>query len=80
MLIQISIASMLTLISMQYMSLDPKPESVLANLAGLLVLNDFDSIVGFVYEIRVNRKFPKLQMIDDLLKDKFKLKSQRVAE
>ena len=71
---------MISIVSLQYMSIDPRPESVLANLAGLLVLNEFDSIVGFIYEIRVNKKFPKLQMIDDLLKDNFKIKSQTVSE
>lgn len=75
MYIQISIASIISVVSFHYMSLDPGPESCLSNLAGLLVLNEFDNIVGFVFEFRVTKKFPRLQMLDDLLKDEFKLKS-----
>ena len=63
-----------------FMSLSPEPENCLANMAALLILNDFDNIIGFVFELRVKRKFPKLHMLDDLLKDQFSLKSQNVAD
>ena len=48
-------------------------------MASLLILNEFDNIICFILEIRINEKFPKLQMIDDLLKDEFKIKSQKIA-
>ena len=48
-------------------------------MASLLILNEFDNIIGYIFEIKVNEKFPKLQMVDDLLKDEFKIKSQKIA-
>ena len=62
------------------MSIDQEPESCLANLAGLVVLNEFDNIVGNIFDLRVKYYFPKLAMVDDLLKDSFKIESQRIAE
>jgi hypothetical protein len=43
-------------------------------------LNEFDNILGHVFELRVKKKFPKLHMLDDLLKDEFTMQSQNVAE
>ena len=53
------------------MSFDPEAESCLANMAGLLILNEFDSLVGNLFDLKVKGVFPKLEMIDGLLKDKF---------
>ena len=68
---QLSIGSMLSFMTFLYMAEDPDAATCLSNLAGLLVLNDFDNIIGYVFERRVNLKFPKLQMVDELLKDEF---------
>ena len=62
------------------MTLDPKPQSCLANLAALNALNDFDNIIGSVFELRVNNKYPKLRMLDTCMQDQFKLKSQTIAQ
>ena len=55
------------------MSLDSEPEQCLANMAGLLILNDFDNIIGHIFEFRVSKYYPKLEIIDELLKDEFKI-------
>ena len=73
------IAGILPNLTSNFMSLDPEPENILANMASLLILNEFDNIIGYIFEIKVNEKFPKLQMVDDLLKDEFKIKSQKIA-
>ena len=70
---------MLSFMTYLYMAEDPDAATCLSNLAGLLVLNDFDNIIGYVFERRVNLKFPKLQMVDELLKDEFHEQSQHVA-
>ena len=73
------IAGTLPSMTFTFMSLDSEPENILANMASLLILNEFDNIIGYILEIKVNEKFPKLQMVDDLLKDEFKIKSQKIA-
>ena len=42
-------------------------------MAGLLILNEFDNFVGYVFDQRVHQKLPKLQMVDEILKDEFKI-------
>ena len=49
-------------------------------MAGLLVLSEFDNIMGYIFEFKVNDTFPKLQMVDDILKDEFKVSSQKIAK
>ena len=51
---QLAIASMLTTMTFFYMAEDPKPATCLSNLAGLLILNEFDNFVGYVFEQKVN--------------------------
>ena len=51
---QLVIASMLTTMSFFYMLEDPEPAPCLLNLAGLLILNEFDNFVGYVFERKVN--------------------------
>ena len=63
-----------------FMALDAEPEQCLANMAGLLVLNEFDKILGYIFDIRAKKIYPKLGMVDDLLKDEFKPQSKKVAE
>ena len=57
---QIILASLLTLMTFAFMSMNPAPESCLANMAALLILNDFDNIVGYVFELRIKKQYPKL--------------------
>ena len=66
--------------SFVFMALSPAPEACLSNLAALLVLNEFDNIIGYIFELRVKKKFPRLQIMDDLLKDEFTIQSQNIAE
>ena len=61
------------------MAEDPEPATCLSNLAGLLILNEFDNFVGYVFEQKVHRKYPKLQIVDEILKDEFKIHSQHTA-
>lgn len=61
------------------MALEPEPEDCLANMASLVILNEFDNFIGILFDLRVKKAFPKLEMIDELLKDKFKLENQKIA-
>lgn len=55
------------------MAFNPEAENCLANMAALLILNDFDNIIGYVFELKVKKKYPKLHMLDELLKDEFSI-------
>ena len=61
------------------MAMNPSAEGCLSNMAALLILIDFDNILCFVFDIRINKKYPKLYMADDRLKDEFNLHSYFVA-
>ena len=56
--IQLMISSTLTIISFSYLSLDSEPESCLSNLAGLLVLSEFDNIYGFIWQFIPRVRLP----------------------
>ena len=45
------VASILTLMTFVYMSLNPEPEEILSNMAGLVILNEFDNIIVNIFEI-----------------------------
>ena len=62
-----------------YMAENPEPEACLSNMAGLVILSEFDNLIGYIFDLAVKRRFPKLEMIDDLLKDHFQHKNQKIA-
>lgn len=78
--VQISVSSLTVINTFKFIQTDSEPESCLSNLAGLVVLNEFDNIIGNVFEIRVKMLLPKLSMVDDILKDQYHIRSQKVAE
>ena len=61
------------------MAMDSEPEQCLANMAGLLILNEFDNIVGYIFDLRVRKYYPKIHMIDGLLKDKISVIDQKIS-
>ena len=76
---QVVIGSLLPGLTLFYMAEDPEPESCLSNMAGLVILNEFDNLICYIFDLAVKRRFPKLEMIGDLLKDNFHHENQKVA-
>jgi hypothetical protein len=74
------IAASLTVVTNLYFALDNELESLLSNLAGLLVLNEFDVFFGYLFEIKVHKHLPTLLSSESYMISKNTNSSTNVAQ
>ena len=79
--VQVMISALIYSVTNVYLNLDPDVDEMLNNMAGLIVLNEFDQFMGNTFQIKVFKYVPNaLENNMEKIVDDYSQRSKRVAQ